>query len=146
MAKTVLKTVRPTGGWSLPIDTETTRVLHERFCALSGTLDKGDLMLIVRKARGEVLKHEIELDDGYVPFACAEFSAGATLGDVLVVFPFCADTACEDGDMADRAVSVHSMGEVPCRPADEIVRRLIEAMPIVVPAPAPSLEDVESVL
>lgn len=146
MAKTVLKTVRPAGGWSLPIDTEATRILHERFSALSGAIDKGDLMLIARKARGVVLKHEIELNDGYLPFACVEFSAGSTLGDVLVVFPFCADSAYEDGDMADRAVSVHTMGEVPDRCVGDIINRLIEAMPDVAPPPAPAHEDVQPVL
>jgi hypothetical protein len=146
MPKSIIKTARPDGGWSLPVDTEATRLLHERYSALCGQLDKGDLMLIVRKARGDLSPQVTPFTDGYVPFAEAVFSAGHTRGTVLVSFPYCADTTWKDGDLADRALTVHTIGEAPHAIVDTVVERLIEALPVPVVGQAPSIEEVAPLL
>lgn len=142
MSKLLHTKARPEGGWSLPVDTTVTRDLVDRYAAVEGIIDMAAVILFVRQANGTVQKQALPLTDGYEPYAVAVFSAGSLMGDVCVVFPYCTDTACEDRSMMDRAVSVHTMGEVPDSLVDRVIARLIEAMPTVVLAPAPTPEEI----
>lgn len=122
----LLVDARPASGWSAPIDRECTRALHERFASNGGHVDHGSMLAVLESTEGFNRLLYGSMSDGYRPFIGAIFAVGS--GKVAISFPHCTDFS-ESVGTTDRAVSVHTGGDVSDAELELFIRKVTEAIP-----------------